>query len=80
MVRDGIKVLVVDPWNELEHARRPQETETQYTARAIRALKKFAAAYDVLVIVVVHPTKAGGGKEQGELSLYDADGVGALGE
>lgn len=74
VIRDGIKALLVDPWNELEHARRRDETETQYTARAIRALKKLAMSYDVLVIVVVHPTKSGGGKEQGDLSLYDADG------
>lgn len=74
VIRDGIKMLIIDPWNELEHARRPSETETQYTARAIRMIKKFAMAYDVLVIVVVHPTKSGGDKAQGDLSLYDADG------
>ncbi len=74
VIRDGIKMLIIDPWNELEHARRRDETETQYTARAIRAMKKFAMAYDVLVIVVVHPTKSGGDKPQGDLSLYDADG------
>lgn len=74
VIRDGIRVLLIDPWNEIEHVRQPHETETQYTARAIRALKKFAMSYDVLVIVVVHPTKAGGGKDQGDLSLYDADG------
>jgi len=74
VIRDGIKVLLIDPWNELEHVRRRDESETQYTARAIRALKKLAMSYDVLVIVVVHPTKTGGNKEQNELSLYDADG------
>jgi twinkle protein len=74
VIRDGIKMLIIDPWNELEHSRRRDETETQYTARAIRALKKFAMAYDVLVCVVVHPTKSGGDKPQGDLSLYDADG------
>ena len=74
VIRDGIKMLIIDPWNELEHARRRDETETQYTARAIRAMKKFAMAFDVLVIVVVHPTKSGGDKPQGDLSLYDADG------
>lgn len=74
VIRDGIKMLVIDPWNEIEHARRRDETETQYTARAIRAMKKFAMSFDVLVIVVVHPTKSGGDKAQGDLSLYDADG------
>lgn len=77
VVRDGIKVLLVDPWNEIEHVRRSNETETQYTNRAIRALKKFAMAYDVLVIVVVHPTKSGGDKQQKDISLYDADGSAA---
>jgi twinkle protein len=74
VIRDGIRMLIIDPWNELEHARRRDETETQYTARAIRAMKKFAMAYDVLVVVVVHPTKSGGDKPGGDLSLYDADG------
>lgn len=74
VVRDGINVLLIDPWNELEHVRRREETETQYTARAIRSLKKFAMAYDVLVIVVVHPTKSGGTGKQSEMSLYEADG------
>lgn len=74
VVRDGIKVLLIDPWNELEHLRRRDETETQYTARAIRLIKKFAMAYDVLVIVVIHPTKEGGRATSGEMSLYDADG------
>jgi twinkle protein len=77
VIRDGIKVLLIDPWNELEHCRRKDENETQYANRAIRALKRFAHSYDVLVIVVVHPTKSGGMKESGDMSLYDADGSAA---
>jgi twinkle protein len=55
--RDGCRVLVIDPWNEIEHKRRPQESETDYTGRAIRALKSFARLHDVAVIVVAHPAK-----------------------
>ena len=74
VIRHGIKVLVVDPWNEFEHARTRDETETQYTARVIKRLKKFAQSFDVLVIVVIHPTKLGGSKAAADISLYDADG------
>lgn len=63
-VRFGARIFVIDPWNELEHAFRPGETETQYTGRAIRALKRFAKAYQVHICLVAHPTK----------SAKDADG------
>jgi twinkle protein len=35
-------------------------------------MKRFANVYNVLLIVVIHPTKEGGLKQSGELSLYDA--------
>lgn len=57
IIRDGCKVLLLDPWNEIEHKRMSDETETEYTGRAIRMLKKLAQQYRVLVIVVSHPTK-----------------------
>lgn len=58
VVRFGARIIVVDPWNELEHDFRPGESETQYTGRAIRALKRFARAAQVHVCVVAHPTKS----------------------
>jgi twinkle protein len=72
VVRDGINVLIIDPWNEADHHRKPGESLTEYTGRSIKKLKRFAHAYNVLVIVVIHPTKEGGLKPAGELSLYDA--------
>lgn len=63
--RYGAKVLVIDPWNEVEHGRRPGETETEYTNRAVRLLKRFADRFQVLVVLVAHPTK----------SVKDADGT-----
>lgn len=75
--RDGIRVLVIDPWNEVEHARRRDETMVDYIARAIRALKRFARRYDVAVIVIAHPTKDV--KERGgecrAPTLYDIEGA-----
>jgi twinkle protein len=75
VLRDGIRVLVIDPWNEIDHARRRDETMTEYIARGIRALKRFARLYDVVVIVVAHPTKdiAEKGKSRA-VTLYDIEG------
>ena len=47
MVRDGANMLIVDPWNEVEHRRRGNESVADYTNRAIRSFKRFASSYDV---------------------------------
>jgi twinkle protein len=64
VVRFGARIIVIDPWNELEHSRREGESETEYIGRAIRGLKRFAKAFRVHIAVVAHPTK----------SVKDADG------
>jgi twinkle protein len=63
-VRHGAKIFVIDPWNELEHDRRRDESETEYIGRAIRLLKRFAKSFQVHVAVIAHPTK----------SVKDSDG------
>jgi len=72
VLRDGVRMLVIDPWNEIEHARKRDETMTEYTGRAIRQLKRFARLYSVAVVVVVHPSKEVGrdGKSR-RPTLYD---------
>lgn len=57
VLRDGIRLLVIDPWNEVEHKRGPNENETEYVGRAIRLLKRFAKDYQCAVWVVAHPRK-----------------------
>jgi twinkle protein len=75
VLRDGIRVMVIDPWNEVEHARRRDEAVTDYIGRGIRALKRFARLYDVAVIVVAHPTKEVGRDGKGRPpTLYDIEG------
>lgn len=71
VIRHGAKVLLVDPWNEIEHAKRRDETLTEYTSRALRELKDFGRRFDVLVIVVAHPAKGSVSKSPEELTLYD---------
>jgi twinkle protein len=58
VTRFGVRIVIIDPWNELEHDRRHGETETEYTGRAIRALKRFAKAFKIHVCVIAHPTKS----------------------
>lgn len=73
VVRDGAKIIIIDPWNELEHKRRSDETETDYTGRAIRLIKKFARQYNVAFWVIAHPTKPQKGVNAAP-SLYDISG------
>jgi twinkle protein len=60
--RDGTRVIILDPWNELEHKMRPHEPETVYIGRALRAIKRFAKVHDVAFWIVAHPTKPFEGK------------------
>lgn len=77
VVRHGCQVVVIDPWNEMDHdydARR--ETETQYIGRAIRTLRRLAKAFNVHLIVIAHPAKMQKGQDGLYLmpTLYDISG------
>lgn len=75
VVRDGVRLVIIDPWNELEHKRRPDENETDYTGRAIRAIKAFAKLYNVAVWIVAHPKKPmTWGQKPAAPGLYDISG------
>lgn len=71
VIRYGARVLLIDPWNEIEHSRRGGESQSEYTNRAVKDLKAFGRRFDVLVIIVAHPTKMGAAKEPNDLTLYD---------
>lgn len=57
VLRDGIKGLVLDPWNEFEHNRANGMSEHEYIGWALMRVKEFARAYGVHVWIVAHPTK-----------------------
>lgn len=73
VVRHGVKLLVIDPWNEIEHKRRRDESETDYTGRAIREIKRFMRNTGCAVWVVSHPTKPEMGKVR-RPNLYSISG------
>lgn len=71
VVRYGIRVLLIDPWNEIEHSPKRRELGTDYVGRTIQKLKRFGREFECLVIVVAHPTKSGADKKPQDIGLYD---------
>jgi twinkle protein len=55
--RKGIKGLILDPWNELDHSRPNNQTETEYISSALTKIRQFARTYKVHVWLVAHPAK-----------------------
>lgn len=53
----GIKILVIDPYNKLEHPQERGESETQYISRFLDKITTFAKFNNVLVFLIAHPTK-----------------------
>ena len=75
--RHGAKWVLIDPWNEIEHVWRINETETAYTNQALRELKRLSRRFQLAIIVVTHPSKGANGKSIEDLSLYDVSGSAA---
>lgn len=73
---DGVRLIVVDPWNELEHAKPRDLTMGDYIMQALRWMKQFARVHQVAIIVVAHPTKAHA-SESRKPTLYDIEGSAA---
>jgi twinkle protein len=57
VIRYGANIVVIDPWNELDHARDMTMSLTEYVGAAIKQFRKFARKYRVHMIVVAHPAK-----------------------
>lgn len=55
--RKGIKGLVIDPWNEIDHSRPPGQTETEYISSVLTKIRQFARSMFVHVWLVAHPAK-----------------------
>jgi twinkle protein len=57
VMRHGIRGLVIDPYNEIEHRRPPNMTETEYVSQLLGKVKRFAQHHGVHVWFVAHPAK-----------------------
>jgi twinkle protein len=57
VTRHGIRGLVIDPYNEIEHRRPANMTETEYVSQLLGMVKRFAQNHGVHVGFVAHPAK-----------------------
>ena len=70
----GVRVVCIDPVNEIDHQVPRGESKTDYMGRFIMALKALADDYNLLMIVCAHPPKDGVEKrlaKNGLLTLND---------
>lgn len=56
-LRHDCKLVIVDPWNELEHNQGREMTQTEYTGMAIRTMKRLAARLQIHLMIITHPAK-----------------------
>ena len=75
----GVKGIVLDPWNELEHRRPTEKTETEFVSESLGQIRRFARFFNVHVWIVAHPTKLKSeGKKYPVPKLYDIAGSAAF--
>lgn len=55
--RHGINGLIIDPWNEIEHRRPVNMSETDYISASLTKIRQFARLHNVHVWIVAHPSK-----------------------
>jgi twinkle protein len=75
VMRHGIRGLVIDPYNEIEHRRPANVSETEYVSQTLGKVKRFAQTSDVHVWFVAHPAKMQrDGNSLPAPTLYDISG------
>lgn len=53
----GVRGFVIDPWNEIDHSRSAQLSETEHISQCLSRIRKFARECQVHVWLVAHPAK-----------------------
>jgi len=76
--RKGIKCLVIDPFNKVRDTEGSSGDVNVYTLEYLTKIEIFAKKYDVLVIIVAHPTKMYKDKDGNieEPTMYNIKGGG----
>ena len=74
--RRGMKAMVLDPWNEVDHSRPDGMTETEYISQSLTKIRRFARTNNCHVFLVTHPFKMAkkDGKNYPVPTLYDISG------
>ena len=76
--RKGIKCLVIDPFNKVRDMNAESADVNAYTLEYLTKIEIFAKKYDVLVMIVAHPTKMYKDKDGNieEPTMYNIKGGG----
>eukprot|EP00803_Ostreobium_quekettii_P004270 evm.model.scf_905.1 EVM.evm.TU.scf_905.1 scf_905:1034-6209(-) len=72
--RYGIRGLVIDPYNEIDHTRKYNMSETEFVSQMLSKIKRFAQHYGVHVWLVAHPRQLHNWQPSQVPSLYDISG------
>jgi twinkle protein len=73
----GIKYLIIDPFNRLEHQMEKGMSETNYVSNLLDKIITFKQKYNCLVFLIAHPRKINKNKTDGMYevpNLYDISG------
>ena len=57
VLKTGVKGIIIDPWNYIEHKVPQGYSETQYISEALTLIKEFALQTDTHIFIVAHPRK-----------------------
>lgn len=77
ILRHGVRGVIIDPWNEIEHDMRYAEREDQYISRALTQIRRFARFNGVHIWVVAHPKNLQKDKTTGKYkapTMYEISG------
>jgi twinkle protein len=55
--RQGIRGLIIDPYNEFDHQRPSGQTETEYIGAMLTTIRQWARKWQVAIWLVAHPQK-----------------------
>ncbi|CAN6455717.1 unnamed protein product [Victoria cruziana] len=73
VLRHGVRGLIIDPYNELDHQRSPCQTETEYVSEILTRIRRFAQHHSCHVWFVAHPRQLH--NWQGDApNMYDISG------
>lgn len=73
--RHNVRWILIDPWNEVEHLWASNINESVYLNNALRDLKRLARKFNLAIVIIAHPDKAGGRNEGiDDMTLYSIHG------
>lgn len=74
VIRHGVRIIQLDPWNRLEAARGRDQSETEYIGMCLREFHSFCHDMNVHGQILAHPAKMDGGRRGQAPGLEDISG------